>query len=106
MTQVIYSVTVKIDSAISEDWKNWMIHHHIPDVMKTECFESYVLSKLRDGEDEHGTTFSIQYLAHSNESLQKYQNEFAAKLQLEHTERYKGRFGAFRTLLDVVNKSK
>ncbi len=104
MSQIIYSVTIKLDQSIEKEWKNWMINHHIPDVMKTGCFESYVMSTLRGDTDEHGVTYSIQYTAHSEESLNTYMQNFVTELQKEHMEKYKGRFGAFRTLLDICHK--
>ncbi len=103
--KIIYNVTIKIDQAIENDWLKWMQEEHIPKVMHTNCFESYTLSAIRGDEDEHGVTFSIQYLAPNADMLQDYFDIHASELQKEHSEKYKGRFGAFRTLLNVIKQS-
>lgn len=105
MKKIIYNVTVKIDQAIEKEWLEWMQEKHIPDVMKTNCFESYTLSSVYGDQDEHGITFSIQYIAPDSDTLQKYFDEFATDLQKEHSDKYKGRYGAFRTMLNVIKQS-
>lgn len=98
---IIYNVTVNIDTAVAEEWKQWMNEKHIPDVLDTGCFIEARMTRVM-GEEEGGVTFSIQYTCPSKEVLEQYQTEFAPKLQQEHTDRYSGKFGAFRTLLEVV----
>ncbi|PCJ89595.1 MAG: hypothetical protein COA57_01630 [Flavobacteriales bacterium] len=98
---IIYNVTVKIDNNAHADWLEWMKTTHIPDVMATGLFtENKICKVLVDEED--GTTYSIQYTCDNLQTLEKYQRKFAPKLQQQHTERYKGNFVAFRTLLEVV----
>lgn len=98
---IIYNVTVNIDIAVAEEWKQWMNEKHIPDVLNTGCFTEARMTKVI-GEEEGGKTYSIQYTCPSQEVLEKYQREFAPALQQEHTDKYSGKFGAFRTLLEVV----
>lgn len=99
---IIYNVTVNIEDSVHDDWKKWMIEKHIPDVMETGMFKEYRFSKvLAEIEGGTGTNYSIQYLCESIEKLQEYQEKFAAGLQREHTDRYKDKFVAFRTLLEL-----
>jgi hypothetical protein len=98
---IIYNVTVKISHDKHEDWVDWMKTVHIPEVMATNCFSKNVFSKVLV-EDEEGTNYSIQYYCDSMGKLEDYQNNFAPKLQEEHTLRYKDHFVAFRTLLELV----
>ncbi|MEM7102465.1 MAG: DUF4286 family protein [Bacteroidota bacterium] len=102
---ILYNVTIKLDDAIKADWLEWMQSVHIPDVMATGLFKEYKLSRLIGDEDEYGTTFAIQYLCGSMDDFETYQASHAAALQADHTERYKGKFGAFRTLLEVLSAS-
>ena len=99
--KILYNVTVKIESSLSEEWLEWMRSVHIPDVMATGCFESYKLTRILGDDDEHGVGFAIQYLATDMPSFEHYQHNFAQKLQKEHTERYQNRYVAFRTLMRV-----
>lgn len=100
---IIYNVTVKIEKDILKDWEEWMTKAHIPDVMATNCFTDAQLRRLLM-EEEDGITFSVQYRCESMEKLHQYQTTHAARLQAEHSERYKGRYVAFRTLMEQLEE--
>jgi len=97
--RIIYNVTINIDDDIKEEWLQWMKTVHIPDVMATGCFEEFKICRLLV-EEEKGTTFAIQYTAKSLEAFENYQKNFASALQKEHSEKFKEKFVAFRTLLE------
>jgi hypothetical protein len=42
------------------------------------------------------------YVSPSKEKYEEYQSMHAPKLQKEHTDKYSGKFVAFRTILDVL----
>jgi Domain of unknown function (DUF4286) len=99
----LYNVTVKIDAAIASEWLAWMRNTHIPDVLRTELFVANRICRLIDpADDDDGATFAIQYTFRAMADLQRYQNEYAPALQKDHTDRYAGRFVAFRTVLEIV----
>lgn len=100
--QVLYNVTIKIDKEISDEWLEWMKTVHIPEVMQTGYFESYRILKIHGDDDEYGLGFAIQYLAPDLQSYLNYQTNAAKELQQKHSERYKGRFVSFRTLMEIV----
>ncbi len=102
---ILYNVTVSIDPGIHEDWLNLMREEHIPEVLQTKCFTEARLSRIQ-GEEEGGMTFSIMYFSPSEELYEKYKSDFAPELQRKHTEKYAGRFAAFRTLLNVIEEFK
>lgn len=97
----IYNVTVNIGDDIHQDWLNWMKTKHMQDVMKTGCFVDSGIFKLLYVNDE-GHTYSIQYRFLEMSDFERYQSEFAKTLQAEHTERYKDKFAAFRSILQAV----
>ena len=100
---IIYSVTVNIEDEVHDDWIKWMKETHIPDVINTGCFTGHRLSRvITHNPDETGTTYNIQYDCDSMKTLHSYQANHAPKLQQEHTQRYEGKFVAFRTLLESV----
>ena len=74
---------------------------HIPEVMATSKFIDHQLAKVLV-DDEDGMTYSIQYKCQSMSHLEDYYKEHAPELQRQHTERYKDKFVAFRTLLEVL----
>ncbi len=99
---ILYNVTVNIDYAVHEEWLEWMKREHIPEVMATGLFTEPRMLRLMGDTEPGGITYSIQYLCKSMEDLQRYQSEHAPGLQAKHTQRYKDKFTAFRTVLEVV----
>ena len=101
---ILYNVTVSIDDDIHDEWLSWMRSVHIPDVMKTGMFVENRFLKIHAYE-EGGKSYSIQYLARNMADYERYQDEFAPALQAEHTQRYRGKFAAFRTILEMVDQT-
>jgi len=102
--KILYNVTVKIMIDSAEEWLAWMQEVHIPDVLATGKFETYKLSEIIE-DDNEGRTFAIQYVCPNMETFQSYQLDHAKKLQEEHTNRYKDRYVAFRTLMKIINEA-
>lgn len=98
--QIIYNVTVNIDLNVHEEWVSWMKEVHIKDVMETGLFLEARFSRIL-AEEDGGKSYSIQYLCCDMETLRKYEEEFAPKLQADHSSKFAGKFAAFRTLLRV-----
>jgi len=103
---VVYNVTVNIDQDVHDEWLQWMVEVHIPDVLRTGLFIDGRISRLDVQEEMGGATYSIQYTLPSKEHLGTYQEKFAPGLQQQHSERYDGKFVAFRTVMDVVSHQK
>ena len=99
---ILYNVTVNIDATIQKEWLAWMTEVHIPEVMATGCFTENKVCRIL-AEEQGGMAYSIQYFAPDMSTYIKYQTEFAPALQEEHAKKYNGKFGAFRTLLEVIH---
>ena len=105
MSKIVYNVTVKVDPEVLDDWLDWMKNIHIPDVMATGKFLEYRLQRIINAQEGDNPTYAIQYLCADMATLHQYQIHHAAALQQDHTERYKDRFVAFRTLMEVLDHS-
>lgn len=99
---ILYNVTISIDTNVENEWLQWMKEVHIPDVMNTGLFIDNKICRIH-AEEEGGKSYSIQYLAKSWVEYNQYQDIFAPKLQQKHTNKYAGKFAAFRTILEVVH---
>ena len=97
----IYNVTVSIDKAIEQDWLGWMKSIHIPEVIATGCFTHNKILKVITDIDS-GATYSIQYYYNNENDIVNYREKFAAELQQKHTEKFKDKYVAFRTLLQEI----
>jgi hypothetical protein len=104
MAKILYNVTIKIETPLYSEWLSWMERTHIPEVMATECFESYRIVKILGDDDEHGVGCAIQYVCPSLEKFEHYQAHFAKKLQENHSDRYKNKYVAFRTLMEIIGE--
>ena len=100
---IIYNVTINIEESISQEWMGWMQKTHIPEVMNTGMFVSAKMTRVMVEEQMGGITYSIQYSCESKSKLDEYQVQFAQKLQQKHTQKFEGKFVAFRTLLEVIS---
>ena len=100
---ILYNVTINIDSTVAEEWLQWMKEVHIPEVMATTYFIKNQIARMIDEEDNGGTTYAIQYFARNMEDLLEYQRDHAPALQAKHTERYKDRYVAFRSVLEIID---
>lgn len=105
MEKIIYNVTVKVDEQICDEWLSWMKSKHIPDVMRTGKFESFRFNRLINRMEEDGVSFTIQYVCQDMKTFHAYQVQDAPKLQKEHTDRYNGRFVAFRTMMELLDEN-
>lgn len=102
---ILYNVTVSIDPAVENEWLQWMRETHIPDVLRTNCFIESRISRVH-GEEQGGCTYAISYVAPTREKYDEYLANHAEGLQKEHSQKYDGRFAAFRTLLSIVEEFK
>lgn len=101
----MYNVTCSVDPAIHEEWLDWMMFTHIPDVMRTGLFLENRICRIHEYE-ENGVTYAIQYICKSKSDLEKYQRDFAPRLQKATADRYGDKVMAFRTVLEILHESK
>jgi hypothetical protein len=103
MNRVLYNVTCSVDPEIHEEWLNWMVNKHIPDVMNTGMFLENRICRIHEYE-ENGVTYAIQYVARNQNDLNEYMEQFAPALQKEHADKYGSHVAAFRTTLEIVHE--
>lgn len=102
-SKILFNVTIQVETQVTEEWLQWMKNKHIPDVMATGMFESYQINRVIKDE-EGGITYAVQYVCQDMKTLHQYQIKYAQKLQAEHTQRYQGKFVAFRTLMEILDQ--
>ena len=97
----IYNVTVSIDKDAEIEWLNWMKSEHIPEVIATGCFANNKILKVIT-EVDTGATYSLQYFYENENDIVVYREKFAAILQQKHTDKFKDKYVAFRTILQEI----
>ncbi len=99
----VYNVTINLDPSIHDLWMEWMQKKHIAEVLDTKLFIGARLFKVRVDDPDGALTYAVQYFAETDEKLQTYYNDFAAKLREEGKQKFGEKMLAFRTELELVN---
>lgn len=99
---VLYNVTVKIADDVEAEWLQWMKEVHIPDVINAGGFIDGKISRLLNVNDGDESTYVIQYTCQNLERYQHYIEHHSKALRDEHMEKYKNKFVAFRTVMEVL----
>ena len=100
---IIYNVTINIKKEVEFEWIKWMKEEHIPDIMKTNHFNSWKMFKIlvpAGMPDE--ITYVVRYTTNSKEKYEEYAKNEAPRLQREHVEKYPGKFTASIAILEDV----
>ena len=101
---IIYNVTTNIHESVREKWMIWMQHKHIPEMLATGKFSSARMVRVLIEEEMGGTTYSVQYITDSKETLDNYYQEDAPKLRDEALQLFGDKMLSFRTELDLISE--
>lgn len=82
----VYEVSIAVKKEKWQEWRDWMIEVHIPDVMNTGVFLSCELARITDPLQEEVMQFRITYLASSPEAIANYRSTLSPALQVHHNE--------------------
>lgn len=96
---IVYSVTVKPDQDIEQDYVKWLQEEHIREVVSTGCFDDFLLYKVLAEDERDGASYNIQYLTTDMSRYFDYINIHAPLMRTKGKEKFGEKFHAFRTVL-------
>ena len=99
---IIFNVTVKLEQQIADDWLDWMVNEHIPEIMHTGCFIDFKIVRLLETDDSEGPTYAVQYHALSKADYNRYIELHAPEMRKKSFAKWGEQFIAFRSLMEVV----
>lgn len=99
----IYNVTINVLEDAHDEWLQWMKEEHIPQMLNTGKFTKALMTKVLVEEEMGGITYSVQYTTKDKATLEAYYKENAEELRAA-SKRFKDKFVAFRTELEVVSE--
>jgi len=102
MQEIVYSVTVKPNQEIQNEFIAWLKEEHIQDVINTGCFDSARFYKLLDENETDGSSFNIQYSTSDMTRYFDYINNFAQEMRQKGFDKFGDQFVAFRSVLRSV----
>ena len=100
---IIYNVTIKVHTSITEDWLLWLKEVHIADVINTGCFTHAVILRLIEVDETDGPTYAVQYYAESKGFYNNYIENHASIMREKSFAKWGDKFIAFRSVMQVVN---
>lgn len=100
--KIIYNVTIIIDHSVHDEWLVWMKEIHIPEVLSTGKFLDNRMLKILGDHNPDGVSYGIQYTCENMQTFNDYDINFAPSLRNKIDEKFAGKYGVFRTLLEVV----
>lgn len=100
---IIYSVTVSVENEIAQEWLEWMKTEHLPEVMKSGCFQRHQMHRLIEPIYEPDTvTYNVMYYADSMANIEDYRNNYSPRLRHHAYMRYGQRTTAVRSVLEIL----
>ena len=100
---ILYNITINVEQSVEQEWLRWMQTEHVLDVLNTKMFVTARIFRLLDVEQSEGTsTYAVQYFAKNRDDYERYQQEFAPRLQQESQQKYGTKTVSFRTLMEEV----
>jgi hypothetical protein len=99
---IIYNVTTSVTTDMAEDWMEWLINEHAPELIGTGCFTKFHLLKLLQLDDSEGPIFAVQYHAENITAYERYLKEHAAAMQQKAIDRWGAHAVSFRTLMEIM----
>lgn len=106
MSEHIYNVTVVVNPLVEERWLKWMREEHIPNVMETGLFSSFLFTQVFPEQEQDHPSYSIQYRAADLESIKLYMQMYADELRAKSAKAWGEHALAFRTMLEVLDENK
>jgi hypothetical protein len=104
MSEHIYNVTIVVSPVVEERWITWMKEEHIPEVMQTGMFTSYLFTQVFPEQEQDHPSYSIQYRASDLESIKLYMQMYADELRSKSAKAWGEHAIAFRTVLEVLDQ--
>ncbi|MDA8819147.1 DUF4286 family protein [Schleiferiaceae bacterium] len=105
MSEHIYNVTVVVNPVVEERWLKWMREEHIPNVMDTGLFSSFLFTQVFPEQEQDHPSYSIQYRAADLESIKLYMQMYADELRAKSAKAWGEHALAFRTVLEVLDEN-
>ena len=99
---ISYNITTKVTWDNVDEWIDWQIEEHIPEVMATDLFDDYKMFRLLE-EEEDGATFTIQYFTSIKDRYDQYILQFSKILRDKAFKRWGNKFISHRTLMELVD---
>lgn len=101
--KLLYNVTTLVDHSIHDEWLLWVKTIHIPQIMATQFFSEFKVSKILGSDESQGVNYAMQFVAHSMDDFLHYRDIHLKELQQQQKEKFGEKYVSFSTVMEIVH---
>ena len=100
---IIYNITMQVDWAVHDQWKEWLVSEYLPAFINTGLFSHYQLNILLEVNEEDGPTYAVQLYAKSAAQVYEFRELFLEEFQQRERTAWGDHAYSFGTIMQVIN---
>lgn len=101
MGAYIISLTVKVESSVSDKWKAWATDFFIPHLTHSSTGKNIVFTRVISMKDPDGETYSIQITVDGQSGVSRFEQQGMPEFIYMVNNLFTGQVVFFKTLLEV-----
>ncbi len=102
MGAYIISLTVKVESSVSDKWKAWAVDFFIPHLTHSSTGKNIVFTRVVSMNDPDGETYSIQVTVDGQPGVSRFEQQGMPEFIYMANNLFTGQVVFFKTLLEVL----
>jgi hypothetical protein len=99
---IIFNTTYLVSPAKITDWQIWVKQQHIPRMLSTGYFSLPQVSKVITEDTEEGTSFAVQFVTDSLDTMADWNEENGLSFQQELSQLFGTEVLFFSTFLEIM----
>ncbi len=99
---LIFNTTYLVSDKAYGAWQKWIHEHLIPFMLDSSYFSMPQVAKVIGGEQQDGTSFSVQFRVADMKTLQLWSSKYAVEFQRNCTKQFGEEVIFFTTVLEIV----
>lgn len=99
---IFYNITISVESTIKEDFLQWFLDEHLPEMLATGLFFDVKINKQLLPEPEGLETFTFQFMSKNFEDYEQYIEEHSVAMRNKFPDKLKERFQTTRTVTEPI----
>ena len=100
---IIYNITTLVSWPIHDDWKEWLMKEHLPDLMGTQLFSQFQVVRLMEVNEDEGPTYAVQLYLRNISDFRTYRDKHLEAFQQKEKDAWGDYATSFASLMEVIN---
>lgn len=99
---IIFNTTYKVSNAVFNKWLQWVRENHIPLMTENDVFTKPQIARITGSEDEHGTSFSVQFHIADVANLENWYHKNGSEFERSINTNFGTEVLHFSTILELI----